>query len=365
MPQKDRFSALERALPFAAIAETVLTRGKSPGTTSLGQLDRVDKLREQDRQIARQSGLDQRQAKLDNSTALGRSLTQRKTQQGLDAADELEEKAAQNKATNVALRNRRKNGDFADIVKTEADKVSFNKDPLGFLDDISSSFRKGEDAQSKLDRAAAQATAQQNARNQGFINQQSLQQSAVDAASQKDIDKLERDQENLKKSVNGYSSNNPDLFVEKAEIGTFKKAIFQSAKLRPKLNEIINLIETEGNQVFGAKSDILRGKLKDIQLDVKGPEMAALGVLAGPDVEILTDVTGDPTSFINALFSLGDTNPALSKMKSLRATLNRNEVTQGSQLGLIPTFATAEAAERRGFPAGTNIIVDGRPAIVE
>jgi len=334
MAEKDRFSALERALPFAAIAETIFTKGKSPGTTSLGQLDRVDKLRQQESTNKREQDrfdlTQQRQTGLDKENAITRQLQQDKLRKqidklgGVDALSEAAIKRSDEKQLRENAIKLIRSGQATD----EADAFRQLR-PLEAGKSLFSSQNRGQsDIQALAD----------------------ILKGEGDKITVREEAKAGVEQKNLKRSVRGFKSVDDNLFVEPAEIATFKKSIFAESKLKPKLDEIIKLIETEGNQVLGAKADILKGKLRGIQLDIKGPEFAALGVLAGPDVEILESVTGDPTSAMNAFFSLGgDINPALVKLKDLQATLQRNKFIQGGQLGLIPVFKNDAEALASGL----------------
>ncbi len=318
----DRFTAIERALPAAAVIETILTKGRSPGTTSLGQLDRVDRLRAQDQAF-------QRQTSLDEQNAVDRALQRQKTEaeiKRLNEPDALSDSALK-RQSDEELRKEAGRMLEAGEVKTLGEAFSKLRPLQAGKIQFSSENRGQSDIQALAD----------------------ILKGERDKVTVREEAKNTVEQQRLKSSVKGFRHTNPELTIEKPEVDAFKKALFARDKLNPKLDQIIKIVEEEGNQIFGGNAEQLRGRLKGIQLDIKGPEFAALGVLAGPDVDILNDVTGDPTSISNAIFSFGGVNPALEKLKRLKGTVNRNSFIQGQRLDFVPVFKSGKDALAAGL----------------
>lgn len=102
-------------------------------------------------------------------------------------------------------------------------------------------------------------------------------------------------------------TKDPELAVPEFELtGEVKPSKVEAAKMRDALGSTRTLkgsverlkklvgdygIETMPGE---AKSQIL-SELRDLQLNMKGPAMYQLGVIAGPDMDLLNAVTGNPT----------------------------------------------------------------------
>jgi hypothetical protein len=62
-------------------------------------------------------------------------------------------------------------------------------------------------------------------------------------------------------------------------------------------DSLINMVGENGLQFLpGQEKAKMESLLSDMALTYKGPEFAALGVLAGPDMDILLKTMGDPTT---------------------------------------------------------------------
>ena len=181
MAQRD---ALERALPFAAIAETILTKGKSPGNTSLGQLDRLDNLKAQEAQSADKAvgtALD-RELKRAQIKKLGDpaklSVSEKKFAQTQKDAD------AKAKRNAVHLESFKNNPSFLGRELTPIETINFKKDPELAIEAI-------EEQENKLAIAQTRADMQALSQGRGFVQQGQQQQRVFDQQDKKDAKKLE------------------------------------------------------------------------------------------------------------------------------------------------------------------------------
>lgn len=94
-----------------------------------------------------------------------------------------------------------------------------------------------------------------------------------------------------------------------------------TAPVLKQINDILGLIKDE--TVFGPLDKIpskkkaeLESKMRQLQIVYKGEQFAGLGVLTGPDLDLLNAITGDPT----ALFSLSAGN-ARAKLNSMKKNI--------------------------------------------
>jgi hypothetical protein len=90
--------------------------------------------------------------------------------------------------------------------------------------------------------------------------------------------------------------------------------------LRRNLDELAGLVKQHGVELApGPAKARMEFLLKDVQLKAKGPAMYQLGVLSGPDMEILNQVTGDPTSL--RAFGGGGADAIAEKMRGFSETV--------------------------------------------
>ena len=71
------------------------------------------------------------------------------------------------------------------------------------------------------------------------------------------------------------------------------------------LNEYVFGPEGVGYEMFSTReAKLAKSRMRDIQLDLKAEDMKNLGVLTGPDLELLEDITSkDPTGFFTTSIS--------------------------------------------------------------
>jgi hypothetical protein len=89
------------------------------------------------------------------------------------------------------------------------------------------------------------------------------------------------------------------------------------SQLLSNTDELLGMIEEHGLEYAPSQTQAkMKTILSNITLQYKGEEFAGLGVLAGPDMEILLEATGNPTQF--SLLSAAD---QMAKMKQFRKGL--------------------------------------------
>lgn len=82
----------------------------------------------------------------------------------------------------------------------------------------------------------------------------------------------------------------------KVEVAKMREALGSTRTLKGSVERLKKLIGDYGIETMPgeAKAQIL-SELRDLQLNMKGPAMYQLGVIAGPDMDLLNAVTGNPT----------------------------------------------------------------------
>ena len=100
----------------------------------------------------------------------------------------------------------------------------------------------------------------------------------------------------------------PGVNVTEADVKAVKGAEPTTAALIKGVQEIRDRYKKVGTKLTGDDAAWYRSKIKALQLLSKGPELYALGVLAGPDMDILTGVLPDPSTLKEGIgkYFLGD-----------------------------------------------------------
>lgn len=94
----------------------------------------------------------------------------------------------------------------------------------------------------------------------------------------------------------GYD-HDPKVGVQKSEALQLRNALSDGTVLKSSLDAMVSLVEKHGITLLpgDVKAD-MQGLAKDIAMKAKGPSLYQLGVLSGPDMAILEQIIGDPTS---------------------------------------------------------------------
>jgi hypothetical protein len=111
--------------------------------------------------------------------------------------------------------------------------------------------------------------------------------------------------------------HNPDVRLTPEQAGKVRDAKGEADMLSNSITKLQGLIRKKGIDINPRDPDypVMQGLLKDIQLQAKGPAMYQLGVLSGPDMSILEQVTGDPTSWRSVFQGAEGLDSRLETMK--------------------------------------------------
>ncbi len=107
------------------------------------------------------------------------------------------------------------------------------------------------------------------------------------------------------------------------EVKNLRTRIGDTKSIKGAIDKLERLVEKHGVEAWptNARAE-MEGMLKHLQLLAKGEALYKLGVLSGPDMDILTAITGDPTKW-SAIFK-GDSSGVLTKLRTMRENLDGN-----------------------------------------
>jgi hypothetical protein len=148
-------------------------------------------------------------------------------------------------------------------------------------------------------RKSREAMAQDN-RNARFEDRK-LQRDTLRDNRQMMMDEKQQNKD-LALAVPGYERTG-EVLPKVEEASTLRKATAQSERLVNNLKQLKDLVNKNGSfEYFGEDAETMRNLSREIQLTMKGPEMYNLGVLSGPDLRLLEQLTSDPSS-MSSLFT--------------------------------------------------------------
>jgi len=111
-----------------------------------------------------------------------------------------------------------------------------------------------------------------------------------------DARQLKRDERDLQLAVPGYERTG-EVLPKPEEAMKLRKATVTADQLQSKLNRLRDLVKDKGSFEYGGQSGAeMESLATEIQLLSKSPEMYELGVLTGPDMNLLQKITADPAS---------------------------------------------------------------------
>lgn len=97
-------------------------------------------------------------------------------------------------------------------------------------------------------------------------------------------------------AVPGYERTG-EVMQRPADAQKIRNAVSDAEQLTSKLNRLKELVKSKGTYEYGGEGGAEMSSLAtEIQLLAKGPNMYQLGVLTGPDMDLLNKITADPSS---------------------------------------------------------------------
>ena len=142
-----------------------------------------------------------------------------------------------------------------------------------------------------------------------------------------------RELKNQALAVPGFERTG-EVMPKEEEAAKFRKATAVSKQLSAKLDRMKQLVAENGSFEYGGNAGTeMESLATEIQLLGKSPELYELGVLAGPDLNLLQKITADPTS-LDSLFTRDSSRQKQldSQITSIKSKLG----TTASSLGYRP-----------------------------
>lgn len=153
-----------------------------------------------------------------------------------------------------------------------------------------------------------------------------------------DINKEKKAQELATKSpLAGYDKAD-DTPIDAVSARQLKEASGDLAKFNNQMTELEAAVRNASkkdlaNPMSNVSKDI-KNRLRDLQLTYKSDAFAKLGVLTGPDLQLLEEVIENPGSVSNLL---SGKDGVLQRYKNVKARVGQNFNSKAESYGLVPT----------------------------
>lgn len=164
------------------------------------------------------------------------------------------------------------------------------------------------------------------------MDQRDFQRSLLD--DRKDTKQREaeekKNEKDLRLAVPGYERTG-EVLPKEEEAMKFRKATAVSEQLASKLNQMKDLVKKYGSYEYGGEGGTEMDSLAtEIQLLGKSPELYELGVLTGPDLNLLQKITASPSS-MDSLFTRDSSRQTQidSQIKSIQNKLGSTAKSMG------------------------------------
>lgn len=147
--------------------------------------------------------------------------------------------------------------------------------------------------------------------------------------------------------LEGYNLD-PEKRPTSKEVQDLRSAQTSTHVIDKTISEIEGLYKQYGTEVLpSAAKARLKSLITDLKLAMKGPEQFALGVLAGPDMELIDKVVPDPTTpRATVMHYLGGSDQTMPQLSALRGQVKRRFAEAAAARGFRPNAAAAPAKVR-------------------
>lgn len=136
----------------------------------------------------------------------------------------------------------------------------------------------------------------------------------------------------------------PDARPGDKELSDIRGVQANTWTIKDTVAELKRLYQTHGNSPLPGPVKARMSQLAtDLKMAAKGPEMYALGVIAGPDEKILDRVISDPTSANATLFDFLGDDQSLAKLEGFASQTERRFKNKARSLGFRAKGGTQAA----------------------
>lgn len=155
-----------------------------------------------------------------------------------------------------------------------------------------------------------------------------------------------------KNYLEGYELG-PDSEPEEKEMTAIRKAQANARTITQTVAEMQGLYKKYGNATLPGP---VRAKMEalstDLMMAAKGPEMYALGVIAGPDEKLLNRVVANPTTAESTILDFVGDDQSMARLGAFRGQVLRRFDNSARSLGFHPK-ATATTPAKAGTKTAT------------
>lgn len=159
-----------------------------------------------------------------------------------------------------------------------------------------------------------------------------------------DVKETKATEEASKQALPGYE-HDPAVQVSPTAVDNLRVGHAESKVMSKLIDELDGLVAKNGIKVWPDSDKVkMQADLKQLQLKAKGKAFAELGVLSGPDLAILEDLTGDPTDVMSVF--KGGAEGVRSRLGVFKNVLNSG---------------MEEARRSHGYSAGNSAAAESKP----
>ncbi len=177
-----------------------------------------------------------------------------------------------------------------------------------------STMKGAQDLQNSLDAELGRAQSQTNAQ----IMAGQKREEHLDDLDVTRTTKAVDDQ--AKQALPGYQ-HDPGVQVSPTEVSNLRTGHAESRVMSKLIDDLDGMVAKNGLKVWPDADKVrMQTLLKQLQLKAKGKAFAELGVLSGPDLAILEELTGDPTDVMTAF--KGGAEGVRARLKVFKNVLN-------------------------------------------
>jgi hypothetical protein len=183
-------------------------------------------------------------------------------------------------------------------------------------------------------------------------------------AEERELERTKRDEEVKRYSQVGGWQLSEGATPTQDDAKKFKSGVSAARGLLENLNEYQTLVEYHGSEMGGKVAQRMESLARDIQLAAKNEDLYGLGVLTGPDLQILEEIIAAPTG-LGAKLDPFSGSRAANKTQQFRDMLNTKINAKAKTFGFEPQQEWREIAEGRkkkeGEGFGPSAHAGGRP----
>lgn len=148
---------------------------------------------------------------------------------------------------------------------------------------------------------------------------------------------------NRKRYLEGFDIS-PDAEPSDVEMKDIRKAQANARTMTQTIDEISGIYKKFGNSPLPGPVKARMSSLStDLIMAAKSPEMYQLGVIAGPDMELLNRVAADPTTKESTILDFVGDDQSMARLGAFRGQIDRRFGNSARSLGFMPRAKGAQS----------------------